>query len=97
MKTIRYRHTKSEGATLALLTALGLAGLVSAVAVSALPQLPLSEREVTTAPPSNSPGADRLLSHKWRANFRTWASMIHYLFEPEPERPANLEPSPEPQ
>jgi hypothetical protein len=97
MKTIRYRHTKSEGAPLALLTALGLAGLVSAVAVSALPQLPLSEREVITAPPSNSPGAERLLSRKWRANVRTWASMLRYLLEPEPDRPANREPCPEPQ
>lgn len=83
MKTIRHRHTRSEPARLAFLTALGLTGLVSAAAMPGLSQLAVSEREVSAAVPTNSPGAERLLSRKWRANVRTWAAMIGYLFEPE--------------
>jgi len=97
VKTIRHKHTSSEGAPLALLTALGLAGLAGAAALPALSRLPVPEREATAALPSNAPGADRLLSGKWRANVRTWAAMIRYLFEPEPDRPANHDPSPDQQ
>jgi hypothetical protein len=95
MKTIRHKHTRSEGAPLALLTALGLAGLVSAAALPALSRLPAPEHEPPATAPPSAPGADRLLSGKWRANVRTWAAMIRYLFEPEPDRPPDNQPSPE--
>ena len=83
-RTCRYKQTRSVGRKLLGLAALGLTSLVCAIAVPGLMHMSGLEYEAV-AGSTAAPKPGRNSSGSWRADVRTWAAMIHYLFEPEPE------------
>ena len=86
MRRDHYRHLRPGARALAIFGALGLAGLVTALAIPPYPgpsQL-LAPEEATAEVPSTSPGVDRILSQTRSPNLRTWAATIRRRAREDP-------------
>src|SRR5260370_2201202 len=82
----RYKHRRPQNPRLIVFAVLALAVVISTIAVPGLTHFPGSEHEVIATESTNTPKPGLLSSGTWGAEVRTWAAMIHYLFEPEPDR-----------